>query len=295
MNFNFVILTFNEARHITRCIESVLPVADSILVVDSYSTDNTQELSRKFDCVTVVENEFINQSQQFNWAIDNFLGEGWIFRIDADEVLSLELQAELKQFQPAHFCGISVNRHLLFRHDVVRYGGLYPHNIIRGFRLGFGKCEALEMDEHIVVNGAVAALKSKLIDASELSVDEWVLKHLKYSIREAYSYFENQQMVAYIRESGTDVVEHWSIRRFLKKNLFYRLPPGSRALLYFLYRFFIRLGILDHGGAFYYHFFQGLWYRSLVDFRIFEIQRYCSKHGVSFKVAFYDLYHFSRK
>ena len=68
MDISVVILTFNEALHIKRCIESARRVADKIFVVDSHSTDGTQEIARRLGA-TVVEHDYINQAQQVQWAI----------------------------------------------------------------------------------------------------------------------------------------------------------------------------------------------------------------------------------
>ena len=63
MDISVVILTFNEALHIERCIESARRVADKIFIVDSHSTDGTQEIARRLGA-TVVEHDYINQAQQ---------------------------------------------------------------------------------------------------------------------------------------------------------------------------------------------------------------------------------------
>ena len=63
------------------------------------------------------------------------------------------------------------------------------------------------------------------------------------------------------------------IKRFVKESIYNRLPVFVRPFLYFLYRYFIRLGFLDGVRGFAFHFFQGYWYRSLVDLRVYEAER----------------------
>uniref|UniRef100_UPI0025A010DF glycosyltransferase family 2 protein n=1 Tax=Xylanibacter muris TaxID=2736290 RepID=UPI0025A010DF len=100
MDISVVILTCNEALHIERCIESARRVADKIFVVDSHSTDGTQELARKTG-VTVVEHDYVNQAQQMQWAIDNLnLTTEWVMRMDADEYLTDRLVEEIKSQLP---------------------------------------------------------------------------------------------------------------------------------------------------------------------------------------------------
>ncbi|MDS4026367.1 MAG: glycosyltransferase family 2 protein, partial [Candidatus Contendobacter sp.] len=64
------------------------------------------------------------------------------------------------------------------------------------------------------------------------------------------------------------------VKRWIKENVYARLPSGSRALVYFLYRYVIRLGFLDGRPGFTFHFLQGFWYRYLVDAKVAEVKRY---------------------
>ena len=68
MSLTVLILTYNEALHIRRAIESVASIADQVVVVDSGSTDETVELARDRGA-SVLENPFVTQAQQFNWAL----------------------------------------------------------------------------------------------------------------------------------------------------------------------------------------------------------------------------------
>ena len=91
MKISVIILTFNESKHIKRAINSVSALSDDIIIVDSYSIDKTIEISKKLK-TKVFKNKFINQAQQFNWALNNVkIKNSWILRLDADEYLSKEL------------------------------------------------------------------------------------------------------------------------------------------------------------------------------------------------------------
>ena len=92
-----IILTFNEDKHIRRAIQSIRSISDDIIIVDSFSTDNTINISKKFK-TKIFKNKFINQAQQFNWALNNVkIKNNWILRLDADEYLSKELTYEIKK------------------------------------------------------------------------------------------------------------------------------------------------------------------------------------------------------
>ena len=70
MDITVIILTYNEAIHIERCINSLIPIAKEIHVVDSNSTDSTVEISEKLGA-KVFKNDWINYANQFQWALDN--------------------------------------------------------------------------------------------------------------------------------------------------------------------------------------------------------------------------------
>ncbi|MEG1313841.1 MAG: glycosyltransferase family 2 protein, partial [Bacilli bacterium] len=87
-NITAIILTYNEELHLERCFQSLLKINAYIVVIDSYSTDSTLEICKKYN-VDVYQNPWVNHAYQINWAINNcnFKGD-WILRIDADEYLS---------------------------------------------------------------------------------------------------------------------------------------------------------------------------------------------------------------
>jgi glycosyltransferase involved in cell wall biosynthesis len=92
MTIATVIITYNESENISRCIESVLPFSDEIIVVDSFSEDNTIEIASKFPNVQVFQRVFDNYILQKNYA-NSLASSNFIFSLDADEWASDELQA----------------------------------------------------------------------------------------------------------------------------------------------------------------------------------------------------------
>ena len=78
-------MTFNEEIHIERCIKSIIKNVDEIIIIDSFSTDKTIEICRKYK---KVKHKFKNHANQFNWGMRNFkIKSNWIIRIDADEIV----------------------------------------------------------------------------------------------------------------------------------------------------------------------------------------------------------------
>ena len=90
--------TFNEEIHIERCIQSAKKYSDFIYIVDSFSTDKTISIAKSHN-VNILQNKFVNYSNQFSWALNNInFKTDWIMRLDADEYLSDELINEMANF-----------------------------------------------------------------------------------------------------------------------------------------------------------------------------------------------------
>ena len=133
-----IILTFNEEIHLERCLLNIRNYFSEIYVIDSFSTDKTKEISLKYN-VRFLENKFINHANQFNWALTQ-IGDDvdWIFRIDADEILTKNLKKELFFKLPKldeSIKGVSLNRYILFQGKLLKFGGVFPNKIIRILRM----------------------------------------------------------------------------------------------------------------------------------------------------------------
>ena len=273
-----IILTKNEKLHIARCLERLSPLEPrQIFVVDCFSTDETQGIAEDVSaslrlCVKIVEHEWPGlYAKQFNWALDNLPVEAkWVLRMDADEYLTLETIERLKEELPnipQDVSGLNIELKRKFRGGEIRHGTVGIRQA-RIFRYGIGRCEDRAMDEHIVVSqGRIIDFVGAFYDDSLMPFEEWKEKHRGYARREAMdavSLFRTPERLA--SPSPTD----------LKKIKYYKLPPYFRALAYFCIRYFLKLGFLDGLAGFRWHFWQGLWYRLLVDC---EIKRLCANRA----------------
>ncbi|MEF2554106.1 glycosyltransferase family 2 protein [Aurantimonas sp. A2-1-M11] len=279
-----VILTMNETKHIGRALRSVAPFADRCIVVDSGSTDDTVAQAQALGA-EVFTHPFVNQARQFNWALDRLPADtGWVFRLDADEVVSEALGTEIAKRLPDlpdDVAGLTVPRRISFLGRPIRHGGLFPVHILRLFRLGRGRSEDRWMDEHIAVAGQVVALQSELLDDNLNPLGWWIDKHNRYASREAVELLNlDYGFTPHEKPADLRGGQQASVKRWLKERAYARLPGGLRALAYFLYRYVLRLGFLDgrEGAAF--HFLQGLWYRYLVDAKLYEVRLHMRRTGV---------------
>lgn len=289
MKLTVVILTFNEERHIGRAIESVRPISTRVLVVDSASTDRTREIAAALGA-EVLENRWVNYATQFNWALDQLPADTeWVFRLDADEVVTDGLALEIRERlldQALGTSGIYISRRMNFLGRPIRWGGLFPLRVLRIFRHGKGRCENRWMDEHITVNGDTSEFKGEIVDDNLNSLTWWTEKHNAYASREVVDLlnleygFMPLETVADLR-SGQQA----SVKRWIKEKVYARLPAGFRALEYFLYRYVIRLGFLDSREGTAFHVLQGFWYRYLVDMKLHEVKTHMKQNNVDVVTA----------
>lgn len=262
-----IILTFNEERHIQRCIERIKPITNDVFVVDCFSDDRTKEIAEANGAIVVQHKWPGNQAEQFNWALENLpIKSTWVLRLDADEYLYKETLEEIKeklsnQSLIDDVTSFSFVRDRTFMGQKVKYG-CHEIELVRMFRFGYGHCERKEMDERIITySGRNVKLKGHFIDDSLISFEDWKKKHINYAEREARQYFIPNQTPT--------------------KNFYYKLPPYFRSFAYFCYRYFLCLGFLDGVAGLRWNFWQGLWYRCLVDYKIGELKKIKNDSSIS--------------
>jgi len=276
-----LILTHNEERNIAKCIVSLLPLTRSIFVVDSGSDDRTVDICRHYGA-QVAHRVWTTYADQFNWGLDHFdFGTGWVMRVDADEELTPELIAQLKAFlesAPGDVGGVYVRRRVYFMGRWIKHGGYYPTWLLRVYRNGIGRCEALWMDEHIVLSeGRAIKLHADIIDKNNKDLTFWTDKHNKYANREVRDVIEKRAHAEVGSHLAASLGESQAqSRRWVKDKIYARAPLFMRSFLYFIYRYFVRLGFLDGKEGLIFHFLQGFWYRFLVDAKLYEYE--CRQH-----------------
>ena len=274
-----VVLTYNEAAHIARALASVAAIAREIVVVDSFSTDETTSLARAAGA-TVLQNTFVNQAQQFQWALEHApIAAGWILRLDADELIYPELAAEIAARLPAlppDVAGVNLKRRHIFMGRWIRHGGRYPVTLLRIWRRGQGRVENRWMDEHVVVEGGrIVTFDHDFADHSLTDLSFFTAKHNTYATREAIERL-NVELALFARDDAVSTGAGGAqarAKRFVKDRLYNRLPFGVGPLGYFLWRYIAQFGFLDGREGLTYHVLQGFWYRFLVEAKVLELRR----------------------
>jgi len=244
-----LIPTYNEELHLAACLASVAELSDDVHVVDSFSTDRTVEIARQYGAA-VAQHEFVYPAQQKNWALDNLsFKHEWLLVLDADERVPESLRVEIANVAAADGNGTDgfwMRYRLIFYGKWIRHCGWYPTWILRLVRRGKVRWEDRPVDEHAVVRGSVGRLQHDLIHESHRDMHFWIAKHNGYSTHNARIFALAEQ------EAGDGIKPRlWGNqaerKRFIKQYIWPHLP--GRALFFFVYMYFFRLGLMDgvHG------------------------------------------------
>tara|TARA_R110002074_G_scaffold402049_1_gene602978 strand:- start:5576 stop:6526 length:951 start_codon:yes stop_codon:yes gene_type:complete len=281
-----IILAGNEEVHIGRAIVCLQRICQRVVVVDSYSTDSTVQIARELGA-EIYQNSWINYADQFRWALENCaIDTEWIMRFDADECFEADLIDEINSRLPKlplEITGINLRRRHYFMGDWVRYGGRYPLILLRIWRREAAKIEQRWMDEHIyLLRGSALTFENDFADKSLFDAVQWTNKHVGYADREAVDVLLQKHGIGLSCES---ISQHGGsfqarLKRWFKERLYNRLPFLMGPLFYFLYRYIIQRGLFDNQGGRAYHILQGLWYRTMVDVRLIELEK-ATQHCVT--------------
>ncbi|MGL5111132.1 MAG: glycosyltransferase family 2 protein [Flavobacterium sp.] len=216
-----IILTLNEERYVKSLLEDI-DFADEIIVVDSYSTDKTVEIIGTFPNVKLIQNKFVNYTQQRNFSLDQ-AQNSWILFIDADErltpALKLEIRATINDKNAVS--AYLIHRIFMFKNKRLHFSGWQTDKIFR--LLNKSNCrynEERTVHEKLIVNGETAILKNKIIHYSYASFQEYKSKMQLYGVFKANEKLKKGQ----------------------KPSLFFKV---FHPIYTFLYQFLIRLGFLD--------------------------------------------------
>lgn len=271
-----IVLTFNEEIHIERCLKNATLISKNIYIIDSYSTDKTVEIAKKYTS-NIFQGYFDSFSSKLNWAMENLpISSTWTIRLDADEIFSqdfIENIYPLIDLQTLNVSGIYIRRQLWFLNRWIKYGSMYPIYSLRIWKTGHVFCENRQLDEHIILNKGISIIsKMDIIDNPLISLKSWIDKHNKYSDLEVQNYLMSNDESINIKGNLISSKQE-ERKRFLKDNLYYKFPLFIRPFFYFLYRYIFRLGFLDGREGLIWNILHGFWYRFLIDSKIYESRK----------------------
>jgi glycosyltransferase involved in cell wall biosynthesis len=182
IKLSIVIISYNEEKNIERCLQSVQKTADEIVIVDSFSSDHTVEICKKYGA-KIFERRWQGYSHTKNFG-NQMASHNMILSIDADEALSPELEASILAMKSTSLGGIySFNRKTNYCGHWVHYCGWYPDVKIRIFDRNIAKWEGEYVHEELVFNPSskVKHLKGDLLHYSFHTLADHLQRVNKYS------------------------------------------------------------------------------------------------------------------
>lgn len=156
------IIACNEERRIRRCLESVSLADECVVVIDTRSSDATDEIARELGA-RVIEHPYQGNIEQKNFALGQTKGE-WILSLDADEAITEPLAREIRSLldaPPAEVDGYEINRITYHLGRWIRHGDFYPDWQLRLFRRGAGEWSGVNPHGRIQLRGKVGRLRGE--------------------------------------------------------------------------------------------------------------------------------------
>ncbi|MCO4821593.1 MAG: glycosyltransferase family 2 protein [Flavobacteriaceae bacterium] len=187
-----VIITFNEERNIEKCIQSLEPVVDEIIVVDSYSTDDTKIICERYK-VKFIEQKFLGYIEQKNFALTQ-ASHNYIVSLDGDEALSETLQNSIIELKSIwKHDGYYANRFNNFCGQWIKHSDWYPNKKLRVFDRRMGAWKGINPHDTILLhdkNAKTGHLKGDILHKTYQSYAEFNKKTEYFSTIAAKAYFD---------------------------------------------------------------------------------------------------------
>mgnify|MGYP001369373878 CR=1 FL=1 len=253
INISIVIITYNESNCIENALKSVYYDFSEIIILDSFSTDSTIDICKKYTD-KIFYRKFDNFCNQRNYAINKITFKNkYIFFIDSDEIVSKELINELKNINLFEFDAYKVKRKFYWYGKWIKYGGYYPLYLMRIGNKSKIYYQGIVNEHMTIKNGKTYILNNHVSDFFDKPFKAWINKHILYSKLEAEKHFEKNA-------SFTENYKNWQ-----------KLPLLIRPTFLFIYRYFFKQGFRLGISGFIYIFFHTFIYRTYIDFLILRI------------------------
>ncbi|MFK7060413.1 glycosyltransferase family 2 protein [Flavobacterium oreochromis] len=198
MNISVFIITFNEEKIISKCLEK-LDWVNEVIVIDSGSSDRTVSICEKYG-VKVIYNKFENFGIQKQFALEQTTNR-WVLSLDADEVLSDSLIEEIKKIdlEKTSKKGFLIPRTHVFLNKIFRHGNENKKPILRLFDKNNGCFTADKVHEVIKVEGALGVLSNEMLHYTVFDLSTAIQKQIKYSLLSGELFFEKGKKASLLK------------------------------------------------------------------------------------------------
>jgi glycosyltransferase involved in cell wall biosynthesis len=193
MSLSVIIITKNEAANLQDCLESV-SFANEIIIVDSESTDNTQEIARSFGAKLEITGDWPGFGPQKNRAL-NLATQEWVLSIDADERVTPELKQEILAVMSSNQAAkcYAIPRLSWYCGKFMKHSGWYPDYVDRLFKRGTAQFSDHLVHERLIPQGSVGKLKHHFLHYSYRTFEQVLKKVDSYSSASAQQAFNQGQ------------------------------------------------------------------------------------------------------
>lgn len=270
-----LILAHNEALNLPHSLESVVGWCTNVFVVDSGSTDGSQQLARSLGA-QVYEHAWEGYAKQRNWALDNLpMTSPWVLVLDADESITEKLREQILAVVSKPPTDIKenaffINRLTWFAGKPIRHCGYFPNWNLRLFKRGMGHYEDRQVHEHLIVPTPIGYINKEIMHHNDRrGLEHYTAKHNRYSTLEANSLFMEIMGIRSV-DPDQNLPPEALRRRWLKRNFLPYMPFPW--IWRFLYMYVFRLGFLDgRNGIAFCTFISN--YDSMVKLKLTEVKR----------------------
>jgi glycosyltransferase involved in cell wall biosynthesis len=193
-----VIITHNEEKNIKRCLDSIVEVVDEIVIIDSFSSDQTPEICNQYH-VKFIESEWLGYSDSKNFGIEQTTFN-YILSIDADEALSEKLIKSIQKEKSNGLSGAySFNRLSNYCGKWIHHGDWYPDKKMRLWNKSEGRWVG-NIHEKVNLNSVnIKHIKGDLHHYSFYSISEHISQINKYSTLSAENLFERNKKSGFLK------------------------------------------------------------------------------------------------
>lgn len=198
MKLSIGLITYNEEKNLARTLDSIIEIANEIIIVDSGSTDKTLEIADRYNA-SVYSEEWKGYGMQKNSVIEKCGGE-WILLIDADEEISRDLRNKIKEiisdknskkiYKP-NFTAVCFGKR-------IKHGGWSNHYRIRLFQKGAGKYNDREVHEKFITNEEIGILKEEIYHHTYEDLEDYFNKFNRYTSESANQYKKQNKKKPFI-------------------------------------------------------------------------------------------------